>query len=89
MKIPHGWKTVKLEDIASVERGKFSVRPRNDPKYYGGEIPFLQTGDVSSSNGIVSTFNQTLNEEGLKVSRLFPLGTLLITIAIVTFYIVI
>lgn len=75
------WAVVRLDEIATVERGKFSVRPRNDPKYYGGNIPFLQTGDVAAATGIILDYSQTLNEEGLKVSRLFPAGTLLITIA--------
>ncbi|MDH3975141.1 MAG: restriction endonuclease subunit S [Deltaproteobacteria bacterium] len=75
------WKFVRLEEIATVERGKFSARPRNDPKYYGGNIPFLQTGDVASATGVIESYSQTLNDEGLKVSRLFPAGTLLITIA--------
>lgn len=76
------WQTVELQDIAVVERGKFSVRPRNDPKYFGGDIPFLQTGDVAGASGaIISTYSQTLNKEGLKVSKYFPAGTLLITIA--------
>lgn len=75
------WKIVKLEDIATIERGKFSARPRNDPRYYGGHIPFLQTGDVATATGIIHSFSQTLNEQGLEVSKLFPAGTLLITIA--------
>jgi len=76
------WQTVELQDIALVERGKFSVRPRNDPKYFGGDIPFLQTGDVAGASGAtISTYSQTLNGEGLKVSKFFPAGTLLITIA--------
>lgn len=75
------WGSVRLEDIATVERGKFSVRPRNDPRYYGGDIPFLQTGDVASATGVVKSYTQTLNREGLKVSKLFPAGTLLLTIA--------
>lgn len=79
--IPEGWEAVPLENIAMVERGKFSARPRNDPKYYGGNIPFLQTGDVATAKGVISCYSQTLNEAGLGVSRLFPAGTLLITIA--------
>jgi type I restriction enzyme S subunit len=75
------WQTVKLEDIAEVERGKFSVRPRNDPRYFGGDIPFLQTGDVTGASGIIFSYSQTLNKEGLGVSKFFPAGTLLITIA--------
>ncbi|MEZ8321657.1 restriction endonuclease subunit S, partial [Vibrio splendidus] len=79
--VPNGWSIKILEDLASVERGKFSARPRNDPKYYGGEIPFVQTGDIASANTYLSSFSQTLNEEGLKVSRLFPNNSILITIA--------
>lgn len=75
------WQIKKLEDIAKVERGKFTARPRNDPKYYGGDIPFVQTGDITSSRGELKTYSQTLNQDGLKVSKLFPKGSILITIA--------
>lgn len=78
---PADWKLAPLEQIAQLERGKFSARPRNDPKYYGGVIPFIQTGDVRNSRGRITSYSQTLNERGLKVSRLFPAGTLFMTIA--------
>jgi len=77
----NNWQTVELQEIAVVERGKFSVRPRNDPRYFGGDIPFLQTGDVAGASGIISSYSQTLNQDGLRVSKFFPAGTLLITIA--------
>ena len=79
--IPEGWREVRLENIAQVERGKFSARPRNDPSFYGGNIPFVQTGDISAAEGKLTNYSQTLNEQGLAVSRLFPKGTILITIA--------
>jgi type I restriction enzyme S subunit len=79
--IPHSWKICQLEDLANVERGRFSARPRNDPQYYGGHIPFVQTGDVSGSGRYLRQFSQTLNERGLAVSKLFPAGTILVTIA--------
>lgn len=75
------WTRSRLKNIASIERGRFSPRPRNDPAYYGGDIPFVQTSDVVNSNGVIAFFSQTLNEKGLKVSKLFPKGTILITIA--------
>lgn len=77
----NSWKIFRLEEIASVERGKFSVRPRNDPKYFGGHLPFIQTGDVSNANIFVKNYSQTLNYAGIEVSRVFPEGTILITIA--------
>lgn len=75
------WVEHSLSNIAKIERGRFSPRPRNDPQFYGGAIPFAQTNDVTSSGGYISTFSQTLNEKGLKVSKLFPEGTILMTIA--------
>jgi type I restriction enzyme S subunit len=75
---------VMLADVASIERGRFTHRPRNDPRFYGGSIPFIQTGDVTSAamaDGFIRSHSQTLNERGLEVSRLFPAGTIAITIA--------
>ena len=40
--IPENWEVKPFQSLATIERGKFTVRPRNDPKYYGGEIPFIQ-----------------------------------------------
>lgn len=79
--IPVDWQVKSLTEISHIERGKFSARPRNDPKYFGGIIPFIQTGDISRSNGRNVTFSQTLNEKGLAVSRLFPKNSLYFTIA--------
>jgi type I restriction enzyme S subunit len=69
-----------LGDIATIERGKFSPRPRNDPSYYNGKYPFIQTGDISSSGGVLRKWTQTLNEKGKAVSRNFPPGTVVIAI---------
>ncbi len=73
--------TMRLDDVAKIERGRFSPRPRNDPRYYGGDIPFVQTGDVSRAGTYIQEYGQTLNEEGLAVSKLFPKDTILMTIA--------
>lgn len=79
--IPESWEVLPLGEIAKIERGKFTHRPRNDPEFYGGDIPFIQTGDVSASCGRIRTYSQTLNDKGLSVSRVFPKGTIVITIA--------
>ena len=79
--IPEDWEVKSFQSLANIERGKFTARPRNDPKYYGGEIPFIQTGDVTNSGGWIKTYSQTLNREGLKVSKFFPRGTPFFTIA--------
>jgi type I restriction enzyme, S subunit len=75
-----GWSVSELQDLATVERGKFTPRPRNDPSYYGGKFPFIQTGDISNSKGRLRSWTQSLNEKGIKVSRRFPPGTVVIAI---------
>jgi type I restriction enzyme S subunit len=67
--------------VARIERGKFSHRPRNEPRFYGGETPFVQTGDVSNCDGHIRSHSQTLNEDGVSISKVFPANTILITIA--------
>jgi type I restriction enzyme S subunit len=82
--IPAHWQVMTLADIAKIERGKFTHRPRNDPAFYGGRIPFIQTGDITKAalqDGRIRTYSQTLNEKGLAVSRVFPRQTIAITIA--------
>ena len=79
--IPAEWQVVRLDRVAIVERGKFAHRPRNEPRFYGGDIPFIQTSDVVRSVGVIKSHSQTLNELGLSISRLFPAGTVVITIA--------
>ena len=75
-------KHVALAEVASVDRGKFSARPRNDPAFYGGKYPFIQTGDVTRAQRRMGIgYAQTLNDLGLAVSRKFQIGTIAVTIA--------
>ncbi len=78
-----GWQLKALGDVAAVERGKFSHRPRNLPQFYGGPYPFAQTGDVQRANGFIRNYEYTLTNEGKRYSKSFPRGTILITIAAV------
>ncbi|WP_240224449.1 restriction endonuclease subunit S [Rheinheimera hassiensis] len=79
--VPKGWQIKELCELAEVSRGKFTPRPRNNPIYYGGSTPFLQTGDVGRASLFIESHEQTLNEKGLSVSKLFPKGTIFLTIA--------
>ena len=76
------WDILPLGELAAVDRGKFTHRPRNDPRFYGGDFPFIQTGDVTSRTGrVVNSYSQTLNHRGTLVSKCFPAGTIAVTIA--------
>lgn len=80
-RVPKHWEVKKLKHLTQVLRGKFTHRPRNDPRLYGGKYPFIQTGDVANAERFITGYSQTLNEEGFAVSKLFPAGTLVMTIA--------
>jgi type I restriction enzyme, S subunit len=74
------WKT--LGEVAlDFGRGKSKHRPRNDPKLYGGNTPFIQTGDIRNASHVIEAYSQTYSEIGLKQSKLWPKDTLCITIA--------
>lgn len=80
--LPQGWEWCRLPDLGDLARGKSKHRPRNDPSLYiNGIYPLVQTGDVSRSNGIIKTYTALYNELGLKQSKIWPKGTLCITIA--------
>lgn len=75
------WTEKKLEECGKWERGRSKHRPRNAPELFGGKYPFIQTGDVANADVYINEHKQTLSEFGFKQSRLFPTGTLCITIA--------
>lgn len=79
--LPLGWSKASLSELGEFGRGKSKHRPRDDPRLFGGRYPFIQTGDVRRSAGVIREFTQTYSECGLQQSRLWPAGTLCITIA--------
>ncbi len=78
---PRGWELSKLGVIGSLDRGVSKHRPRNDPRLLNGSHPLIQTGDVSNSGGYIRTYNYTYSDLGLSQSKMWPTGTLCITIA--------
>lgn len=79
--VPTHWDVKPVKYLTRIVRGQFSHRPRNDPAFYDGEYPFVQTGDIARAGKFVTSYSQTLNELGLSVSRQFPARTLVMTIA--------
>lgn len=78
---PKGWQLVKFADVGQLDRGKSKHRPRNDPILLGGIYPLIQTGDVANSKGYITSYESTYSDVGLQQSKLWPAGTLCITIA--------
>ncbi len=73
--------TVRLSEATVLERGKFTHRPRNEPRFFGGEHPWIQIGEIEAAQKYITGWTQTLNDDGLAISRKFPRGTVLISIA--------
>lgn len=78
--VPTHWKVVALSRVTRIVRGRFSHRPRNDPRFYDGRHPFIQTGDVANAGRHITEYSQTLNDLGFSVSKQFPKGTLAMVI---------
>ena len=81
--IPDNWEWVHLQDVGELSRGKSKHRPRNDPALYvDGFMPFVQTGDVAGAEkGLICKWHSLYNELGVAQSRIWPRGTICITIA--------
>jgi Type I restriction modification DNA specificity domain len=74
---PAGLGSLTLQDHPQLARSQMW----EGSSLYGGSYPFIQTGDVANANGHISSYSQTYSELGLAQSRMWPAGTLCITIA--------
>lgn len=84
-RIPSEWRYIPLSKLGDLGRGKSKHRPRNDDILFeNGKYPFIQTGDIKSANKAnkyVTTYSKMYGDYGLQQSKLWPKGTLCITIA--------
>ena len=83
--LPEGWVWCRMQESGLFERGKSKHRPRNDIRLFDkGTIPFVQTGEVARSKDsdyLINNCSTYYNDFGLAQSRLWPKGTMCITIA--------
>lgn len=77
-KLPQSWVECELKSVFDTSSG--GTPKRGNPAYYGGNIPWLKSGELN--NGIVTEAEEYITEEGLKNSsaKLFPRGSLLIAL---------
>ena len=61
----HRWFITKLSTLGTFDRGKSKHRPRDASHLYGGQYPFIQTGDITASGGRITCYKQTYSEAGL------------------------
>jgi type I restriction enzyme S subunit len=75
------WQTKSLDELGFIGRGKSKHRPRDAAHLYGGPHPFIQTSDVKHADFHITSYSQSYSDAGLAQSKLWPAGTLCITIA--------
>ncbi|MDA8254889.1 MAG: restriction endonuclease subunit S [Betaproteobacteria bacterium] len=75
------WQPKRLDQLGTVSRGRSRHRPRDAAHLYDGPHPFIQTGDVKHAGLYITDYTQTYSDAGLEQSKLWPAGTLCITIA--------
>jgi len=80
--LPLGWEWARFPELGEFGRGKSKHRPRNDPKLFNpGIYPLIQTGEVARADKIIYEYHSKYSEIGLAQSKMWPVGTLCITIA--------
>ena len=74
--IPDSWEWVRLGNIG--DWGAGATPSRTHPEYYGGNIPWLKTGDLTDS--YIDAIPETITELALEKTsvRLNPAGSVLI-----------
>jgi type I restriction enzyme S subunit len=77
--LPPGWVRKKLGDVLTVIRGA-SPRPKGDPRYFGGDIPWIMISDITREKGkFLSQTRDHVTEDGAQKSRFLPAGTLILS----------
>jgi type I restriction enzyme S subunit len=74
--MPNGWKVLKLGEVG--RWGSGGTPKRGVAKYFGGDIPWVKSGDLD--DGVVTRVEEYITEDGLSSSsaKLIDPGTLLI-----------
>ena len=74
--IPESWEWVRLGDVYQTTSG--GTPEKGHPEYYGGTIPWVKVGDLTSKN--IDKTDECISEEGLAHSsaKIFPKDTILV-----------
>ena len=74
--VPKGWEWCRLGFIGNWQSG--ATPNRRHHEYYGGEIPWLKTGDLNDD--YINSVPEYITEEGMKNSSVYlnPVGSVLI-----------
>lgn len=74
------WKTAPVSSFCTLIRGA-SPRPKNDSRYYGGNVPRLMVSDLTRDGDLVSAKNDFLTPDGALQSRFVEAGTVVMAVS--------
>jgi len=76
IELPEGWELTTLGELGEWSSG--GTPSRKKLEYYGGDIPWIKTGDLT--DGIIEEIEETITQEGLTSSsaKIFPTGSLVV-----------
>lgn len=76
--LPANWVPASIREFAETRTG--GTPRRNEPRYFGGTIPWVKSGELG--DGAVHTTDESITEIGLAESnaKVFPAGTLCIAL---------
>lgn len=75
-RIKNGFQVYSIKDVCKISSG--GTPSRSKKYYYGGEIPWIKTGELNDS--VILDTEEKITEEGLKNSsaRLYPVNSLVV-----------
>ena len=77
--LPQGWVWASVDQLSFVVRGA-SPRPAGDPRYFGGNIPWITVGSLTADESMfLDSVDQFVTEAGRDASRYIEPQTLLLT----------
>lgn len=77
--LPEGWIWASIDQLSLVVRGA-SPRPAGDPRFFGGNIPWITVGSLTADEGMyLDKVNQFVTPAGKDASRYIQPDTLLLT----------
>lgn len=77
MSNPMGWDKKPLANECDIVTG--NTPSRKVPEYYGDYIEWIKSDNINTPNAILTTAEEYLSEEGLKVGRSVDVGAILMT----------
>ena len=77
VKNPKDWEKKKLKEFGEVKTG--NTPSRKNPEYYGDYIEWIKSDNINTPHTYLTKSEEMLSEEGAKIGRIAPKGSVLVT----------